>query len=353
MKQPYIHSAFSDLVFILSPPFVCLSLVILFPGYFNQGAEVAGYSWLLLIVLIDVSHVYSTLFRTYLDKDMMSRFKTLFLIIPIVSFVVSVLVYTGSQLWFWRCMAYLAVFHFIRQQYGFLRLYERKEQLNKTKRWIDGLAIYSATLYPLLYWHFSSERQFNWFVQGDFILSDIPIIRSILGYLYILILLIYLISELSQIAAKGGVNVPKNLLLSGTALSWFVGIVWYNSDLSFTLLNVVAHGVPYMALIWMKGRRKLQEQPMSYSKLVRLALTRYGLPLFILIMTVPALLEEGVWDVFVWHEQFEHIFGSALNVEVSGSLLNLLVPLLAVPQLTHYILDGFIWKVSQDKILNT
>lgn len=33
-------------------------------------------------------------------------------------------------------------------------------------------------------------------------------------------------------------NVPRNLLLAGTAVSWYVGIVWCNGDLSFKLLNV-------------------------------------------------------------------------------------------------------------------
>jgi len=27
-----------------------------------------------------------------------------------------------------------------------------------------------------------------------------------------------------------------------------------------------------------------------------------------------------------------------------------LVPLLTLPQLTHYILDGFIWKIRKDEI---
>lgn len=32
-------------------------------------------------------------------------------------------------------------------------------------------------------------------------------------------------------------------------------------------------------------------------------------------------------------------------------LLDILVPLLALPQITHYVLNGFIWKVSRDKTL--
>jgi len=46
------------------------------------------------------------------------------------------------------------------------------------------------------------------------------------------------------------------------------------------------------------------------------------------------------WDRAMWHER-SWLFGQPWDV---GSLEVLMVPLLAVPQLTHYILDGFIWK---------
>ena len=65
---------------------------------------------------------------------------------------------------FWRCLAYLAAFHFVRQQYGFMMLYGRRE---RQRRWIDQAAIYAATLYPLAWWHLH-PRHFDWFIAGDF-----------------------------------------------------------------------------------------------------------------------------------------------------------------------------------------
>ena len=54
-----------------------------------------------------------------------------------------------------------------------------------------------------------------------------------------------------------------------------------------------------------------------------------------------AFVEELLWDRGVWHER-SWLFGSAWHQ--SERLQSVLVPLLAVPQITHYILDGFIWK---------
>ena len=53
-----------------------------------------------------------------------------------------------------------------------------------------------------------------------------------------------------------------------------------------------------------------------------------------------AYVEELLWDCGVWHER-SWLFGRAWAI---GSWDQLLIPLLAVPQVTHYILDGFIWR---------
>lgn len=46
-----------------------------------------------------------------------------------------------------------------------------------------------------------------------------------------------------------------------------------------------------------------------------------------------------MWEVLVWREHF-----SIQNLELSVTWQQFLIPLLVVPQLTHYLLDGFIWK---------
>jgi hypothetical protein len=62
--------------------------------------------------------------------------------------------------------------------------------------------------------------------------------------------------------------------------------------------------------------------------------------MFLLTLWLLAYVEEMFWDRGVWHDR-AWLFGSAWNLE---SLKVWLVPLLALPQLTHYVLDGFIWR---------
>ena len=69
---------------------------------------------------------------------------------------------------------------------------------------------------------------------------------------------------------------------------------------------------------------------------------------FVLTLVALAFIEEGLWDGLVWreHSDFFALF-QGLPAIHQHALLAALVPLLTVPQATHYVLDGFIWKSRQ------
>lgn len=336
-KQPWLESKKMDILFILLPSFLPLVLIIAFNDYFTQQSEVTSFWWILLVVNIDVAHVYSTLFRFYWETDTYKKYKSLLVIIPLVAFSVGVLLHLASAMIFWRVLAYVAVFHFVRQQYGFMRLYSRAEKSNRSNRLIDSLAIYSATLYPLLYWHFNLTHDLHWFVEGDFLTFSKPM-SQLLPYLYWIILSVYAVKEFVEFIRHRHLNLPKNLLVAGTCVSWYLGIITFKGDLIFTLFNVVAHGIPYMALVFFFSRKK---------SAVRFTMPWKAIGIFAFTILLLAYVEEGLWDGFVWkeHEHLFPIFNSLPYIE-SPLVLSFLVPLLALPQLTHYVLDGFIWKIS-------
>lgn len=333
-RQPWLYSGLADSVFILAPAFVVTLVVWLAPGWFQSGGDVSPWMWLMLVVGVDVAHVYSTLYRTYMDKAETLRYQGLLIGIPLACWIAGILLYSMGKMTFWRVLAYLAVFHFVRQQYGFLRLYARKEEQPRWGRWIDGAAIYGATLFPLLYWH-THPRSFSWFVAGDF-WNGLPGWLSTVGAVFYGVALLAYVAK--ALVTKNG-NIPKHLTLAGTALSWYSGIVLHDGDLAFTATNVIAHGVPYMALVWMYERKKG-----SVSRWFRPAM----IPGYVAFLLLLAYVEESLWDVLVWrdHTQFFAWLSAVPKLE-DQALLSLIVPLLAVPQATHYVLDGFIWKVRQ------
>ncbi|CAD0223125.1 hypothetical protein [Chryseobacterium sp. JV274] len=335
MKQPWIHNAKTDWWFILSPPFLVLLIIFLFQQQI-QGLEnqYSFYTWLFLIVFVDVAHVYSTLFKTYFVKGEIQKNKLLYLGIPAISWILGVILFQFGNLTFWSVLALVAVFHFIRQQYGFMRIYARFEPNNWSKK-IDEVAVYSATIYPMLYW-FMTPRAFTWFVNNEFDwLKNLPDYTHLIMVIYFTILIIWIAKTVFEALKTKRINIPKTALIAGTFLSWYFGIVYFNNDLLFTFLNVISHGIPYIALIYI---REIQQKENSTLNGIQIFKSFSGVFLFIGVLLGFAFVEEFLWETLVWNEHF------SMNVMISEKWFQFLVPLLVVPQLTHYLLDGFIWR---------
>jgi hypothetical protein len=350
-SQPWLGKKWIDVVFILLPPFLCLLCIFLFPTVFQQQDGLSDVWWVAIILLIDVAHVYTTLYRTYLDPIAYQQHKTKLMLIPLLAFVAGVLLYNAAPLLFWRFLAYIAVFHFVRQQYGFMRLYSRNESSTIFFRLLDTVTIYTVTIYPIIFWHLSADRNFNWFVQGDFI--NVAAKKYVLDFftaLFTIITSVYVVKEIVVTIQLKFFNGLKNAVVLGTGLSWYFGIVYFNGDMAFTLLNVVSHGVPYMALIWVYSQKSIQKRG-NTSKIMKVVFGKFGLVLFLAVVFLLAFIEEGLWDITLWkeHTTVFAIFNWS-DVQLSKNVLNIIVPLLALPQITHYIIDGFIWRIKQVKV---
>jgi hypothetical protein len=298
--------------------------------------DTPDWAWVPAVLMIDVAHVWSTVFRVYLDREEMARKPALYWLVPIIGFAIGVALYSEGELVFWRALAYVAVFHFIRQQYGWVALYRAKaDERDRLGRWIDTVTIYAASVYPLIYWHAHVPRRFWWFMAGDF--TALPLLMAnVAAPLYWLAMAAYAIKALGDWFIEKRRNPGKHIVVATTAVCWYVGIVAYNSDYAFTVTNVVIHGVPYFALIYWYSRRRMEQ---TGGRGVYRMFAR-GPLFFLASLWAIAYVEELFWDRGVWHER-GWLFGGAWEL---GALKMLLVPLLALPQLTHYVLDGFVWK---------
>ncbi|MBK7570524.1 MAG: hypothetical protein IPI10_02485 [Bacteroidetes bacterium] len=349
-ENSWIKSRLYDFLFILFPPFACLLVIYFFPHLFINEKHESELLWFILIVCIDVGHVYSTIYRTYMDKETIRKNRMLFFLSPLLLYLTGVMLHSIHPLFFWRAMAYLAVFHFIRQQYGFMRLYSRNEKQNPIFRKIDGVTIYAATLYPMIYWHTQGKQNFNWFIENDFFYINQPGLTPVFFVVYLAILFIYLVKEIFIVFTEKKFNLPKNLLMLGTIVSWYMGIVYFKGDLTFTLLNVVSHGIPYYALVWAYGNNQQKKITMK-ENWMKLFFNPKNIFLFVGFLVVLAYLEEMLWDGFIWKEHNSVFPLTNLLPDLTGfkSLTSLVIPLLALPQLMHYFIDGFIWKMKKDK----
>jgi|AGTN01.1.fsa_nt_gi hypothetical protein len=373
-SQPWLSSAGWDTLLIISPAFISSLIVILFANQFAGSSNLPLWAWVSFVLLVDVAHVYSTLFRTYFDANALRQNRGLLIAVPLVCWTVGAVLYSVDGLLFWKALAYLAVFHFIRQQFGFATLYSRKDPAPFPKfRKLDSAVIYLSTLYPILYWHTNMPRNFNWFIEGDFVEVIPPVATDIAAALYAIAAMCYIAKELVLFKTTGFFNIPRNLIIAGTALSWWIGIVAMNSDMAFTMTNVLAHGIPYMALIWLyqnssspmrrngdsssagdtalssSNKQSKANERSSAVSLAKQAMITY-VPAFLFTLFLLAYLEEGLWDGFIWREHLS-FFAPFANLPeiVDPAILAILIPLLSLPQSTHYVLDGFIWRVKDKK----
>ena len=354
----WLFSPVVDLVTFLGSAVLALGLLAAGAWLGVLHSHSPEWTWVTAVLLVDVAHVYATGFRVYADRQEFLQRRWLYVLTPVIAFLIGWAIYTegdAGRLRFWRILAYMAVFHFVRQQYGWVALYRvRAGETSSYGRWIDSAAIYLATLYPLVWWHAHLPRNFWWFLEADFVQAP-ELAAELLAPVYWLALLLYFGRSVFRGMQSGAWNPGKDIVVATTAICWYVGIITLNSDYAFTVTNVIIHGVPYFVLIYwyryqiaapaVQTESAGTEGSSATETQTRRAKTVRRVVCFFGTLWLLAFVEELLWDRGVWGEH-SWLFGAAWlqDPQQSAKLQSVLVPLLAVPQITHYILDGFIWK---------
>jgi hypothetical protein len=298
----------------------------------DLNGDQPDWAWIPTVLMVDVAHVWATGFRTYFDRAELARRPVLLAAVPSAALLAGALLYHAGAMVFWRTLAYLAILHFVRQQYGWVALYRARAGETRGKV-VDFAAVYAATLYPLLYWHTHLPRRFDWFVKGDVV--ELPAALDRVGRaIYVVAMAAYVGRSAHGWIVRRRGSAGKDVVVATTAIAWLVGIVVFDSDYAFTVTNVLIHGIPYFALVFLVTRSRPRAAGVG-------AVFGRKLVAFLGLLWAVAFLEEALWDRGVWHER-AWLFGAAW--EGAAPFRSLLVPLLAVPQITHYVLDGVLWR---------
>lgn len=331
---------------------VAASIHALFPSVTGSddrgmGPEGSLAIWIVGVLLVDVAHVYASLYRTYLDPEARVHHRRRLWVFPLLALGVGFALHVWSPAMFWRVLAYIAIFHFIKQHEGFAALYLRGGGESAADVRLGKLAVWAGTLAPVIWWHANLPRRFAWFMEGDLV-GGLPaaVGTAALG-MQAMLIAAFVVRRLI-LAANGRPNWMVPALVLTPALCWNLGIVWTNDDRVFTVTNVFLHGVPYLALVWVAGGRQRWAEWIGDDRrgvgpsavVTGIAALYYG------ALVVLAVSEEALWDRLVWHEHGA-LFGAG-QFELGGVPLALVVALLTVPQATHYCLDRFIWRAGPE-----
>lgn len=296
--------------------------------------------WITGVLLVDVAHVWASLYRTYLDPVARRIHRTRLIAAPLLCAWLGFLLHLESPLLFWGVLAYVAIFHFIKQHVGFALLYVRAGDESPRDRALVNLSIWTGTLAPVVWWHAHLPTSFAWFMQGDLLTGLPPLAGTLALALEVPVFLVFLARRI-DLARRGRANPMVPLLVLLPAICWHLGIVAFDDDRIFTITNVFLHGVPYMALVWLAGGRARVAGRLRSEATIAVLAAFYGL------LVALALAEELLWDRLVWHDH-PALFGTATGPDPHPILAAAAVALLAVPQATHYLLDRWIWRVGPD-----
>jgi hypothetical protein len=226
VRNGWVFSPGLDLAAFVGPLLLAGAVILWADRTGRLHAEVPPWAFFALVVCCDVAHVWGTLFRAYLDPEERRRRPGLLLGVPLACLAVGTLLYAQDDAWFWRVLAYVAAFHFVRQTWGWMSYSARRAgETDPLDRALDRAAVYASTLWPLLWWHAHLPRPFVWFVDGDFVAGLPGVVADVGLAVHAAILLAWVGRQVVLLATGRPVNLAKALVLASTWLAWVGGIV--------------------------------------------------------------------------------------------------------------------------------
>ena len=207
-------------------------------------------------ILVDAPHVFATFTRTYFDREE-RRTRGRLLWWSLLFFAAGpAAVLLGRGYAFFFVSALWAYYHLVKQHYGFMVLYKKKNgDLERADNGLDRAFLLAAFTYP-----------FVRFVAGDAeALARVPLfLHAWLGAAErVLLVLTIVVTALwlgrqAQRALKGlPLNVPKYLLLAAAVpMHWVVLLVpMPQQPIAVVAILTIYHYLHYHRLIWFHNRK--------------------------------------------------------------------------------------------------
>jgi hypothetical protein len=248
----WIINAREDLIwFIGSVASSYLLLVLYVSGVLPLIPMVAGWA-----ILIDAPHVFGTLSRTYFDKSEWKTRKRLMLGSLLFFVVGPVMVLLGAGFTFFFMAALWAYYHLVKQHYGFMVLYKKKNNdLAPIDNALDRLLLLFAFNYP-----------FVAFIANDSsaMARVPPLLRGGVNLVALLLLIGtivlgigWLVRQIQRVILRQPLNGPKYLLLAAAIpMHWIVLLTPMPAKpIALVAILTIYHNLQYHRLIWFHNRK--------------------------------------------------------------------------------------------------
>ena len=248
----WIISAREDLIwFIGSVASSYLLLVLYVTGVLPLIPMVAGWA-----ILIDAPHVFGTFSRTYFDKSEWKTRKRLMLGSLLFFVIGPTLVLLGAGFTFFFVAALWAYYHLVKQHYGFMVLYKKKNNdLAPIDNALDRWLLLFAFNYPFV----------AFIAQDPDAMARVPVaLRGGVNGAALLLLIgtialaiVWLARQIQRAVVGEPLNVPKYLLLAAAIpMHWIVLLTpMPHKPIAIVAILTIYHNFQYHRLIWFHNKK--------------------------------------------------------------------------------------------------
>jgi len=248
----WIISARDDLIWLIGSVASSYLLLILYvKGILPLVPMVA-----LWAILIDAPHVFGTFSRTYFDRTE-RRNRSRLLWGSLLFFAVGpIMVLAGAGLIFFFIAALWAYYHLVKQHYGFMVLYKKKNNdLAPVDNALDRLLLLFAFNYPFV--AFVAQDPEAMARVPDVLKSGVNSLSTILLVATIVLAVGWLGRQLQRAIAGEPLNVPKYLLLAAAIpMHWIVLLTpMPHKPIAIVAILTIYHNLQYHRLIWFHNKK--------------------------------------------------------------------------------------------------
>lgn len=352
--QNWILNPLQDSLLIIAAPVLVLAAAIVM--FQKLGAAAATSLIIVSHIVFTVAHHLPTFIRIYGDVELFQRHRWHFLLAPVVplAFSAAVLGYinhrdlpVASFLYLYIMLALWDPWHFMRQHYGFVRIYDRH---NTAPR---GLAARMDLWLSTIWFVYIMLGSSAWLAQVladlnttvgmpliQFVSGDIGVIATGLARDGALLMTLVYAAYLGWCRYQGYyISVAKVLLLFATFAAMYFAYVpneWmqalapgWSFKVGFAVIGIV-HMTQYLAIVW-RYNRTLATRPER---------ARAG--------WFRSLFRRGGWLIGAGYVLVCLAYGNLVTTErADRGVMSVLLAIGFTSTLLHYYFDGFIWKVRQ------
>jgi hypothetical protein len=331
--KPWMVSPAFDLTF-----FIATSLAVLVPWIAVTRYQVQPVAVLTAVAIASNGpHLVSTWTRIYFDGNERWKRPVVYWVVPI-AITIAVTVMTlrgGSSLHALRTILfYWAVWHFAQQNWGILRIYQRKAgEAELPIATLERVILWLGALWPMsIRLDVGPMRVFGSPVAHP---EVTPALSNALAAALVVAALAYAAIRIRQIVRGQRIDIMRPLFLGASCLAFYVPFVLIKNGTAAFATAALWHGLQYVAIVWFFNRNRWKagvdpkarvvswiSQPgrtwLYAAFLLAVAGVTYGL----LVIGSKLALDMETWSTFVW---------TSLTF-------------------SHYWVDGFIWKLRKPEL---